>query len=489
MVAASAFSFVQLACASASSTTATVTNQPGAPRWTVRLLPGGDVDVGGIEVRLCFNGAAPAHVGPEYAAAAVYLMDMPVAIDGDDRVLGPLPVDDRGIDTRRLPAGACVAFVVDVEAAATAFDSQAVAEVVGRSLLLSPDVWLWRPQPWPDGVDGGTLVVEKDDHLDLAVPFASDRDGTYLVSASTFALQSWSAVGRFRSRTTVVKRRDTTLTVSWLDDAAEGIDAVTLTSWLEVAIDDVAAVSGAFPVERVRVLVVPRPGTRPVLSGFLGRGGGVSAVLHVATGPLQHDDRLDEDGRWVLTHELAHALLPPVRRGDAWLNEGLTTWQQEMLPVLAKRRPLGVATDQLAIGLHTGLQRARGDQLSLERACTEMDERHSYQHCYWGGAALAALLATDVGDAGVFALIRALGKAAAFDANPQPATALLQAVSSSSSDPLARRAAAALLGLWQQHKNAPFPADDNAVDGYVWPADPEPVIDNEAAAVPPAVVE
>ena len=446
----------------------------GAPRWSVRLLPGGDVDVGGIDTVLCFDGKAPARVVPEHPGAAPYLMDMPLALDAAGGILGPLPVDERGIDTAKLPAGACVAFVVDVEAAAKAFDSQALAEVVDRSLLLSPDVWLWRPDPWPADVAAGTLVVDsppagdEQGDLQLAVPFPIDKaKKAYVVAASTFALQSWSAVGRLRERTTVVARKGTTLTISALGDVGDGIDAATLNAWLEVAIDDVAAVSGRFPVDHVRVLVLPRAGTRAVLGGFLGRGGGASALFHVGTGPLKQEDDpelIDDDGRWVLTHELAHALLPPVRRGDAWLNEGLTTWQQERLPVLAGRRPAATATAQLAIGLRTGHHRAVADGLSLERACAEMDERRSHQHCYWGGAALAVVLANDVGDDGVFALIRALGATAAFDASAQPALTLLQAVSSSpAADPLARRAASALATLWRQHKNAPFPVDEHGV--------------------------
>ena len=466
-------------------------------------MPGGDVDVGGIDIVLCFDGPAPPRVIPEHPGAAPYLMDMPVAVDAAGRVLGVLAVDERGIDTTRLPKGACVGFVVDVESAAKALDSQALAEVVGRDLLLSPDVWLWRPDPWPAHVDHGALVVETDnsiendvDDLQLAVPFPIDSTtGGWVVPATTFALQSWSAVGRLRARTTVVTRQRTIVTVSALGDVGEGIDSATLKAWLEVAIDDVAVVHSAFPVDRVRVFVIPRPGTRAVLGGFLGRGGGASALFHVGTGPLRidADTAVDDDGRWVLTHELAHALLPPVRLGDAWLNEGFTTWQQEHLPVLAGRRAVDVANAEVAIGLRTGRRRADADQLTLERACTEMAERHSYQHCYWGGAALAVLLAADVGDDGVFALIRALGKSRPFDASPQPALTLLQAVTTSSSDPLARRAATALVALWQQHKNAPFPviADAAEVDGFVWPNDSavDDMVDNEASHTPVPIVQ
>ena len=85
-----------------------------------------------------------------------------------------------------------------------------------------------------------------------------------------------------------------------------------------------------------------------------------------------------------------------------------------------------------------------------------MDTRGSHQHCYWSGARLTALLADEVGDDGVFALVRALHALAPQDALPAPALTLLQAATTSP-DPLAAQAATALLRLWNTHKHAPFP--------------------------------
>jgi len=442
---------------------------PSTPRWQVRLLPGVDVDVGVIAARLCFDGPPPPRVGPEHGPALRHLVGAPQAVSGDGAVVGELPLLDDGIDTAGLPPGGCVAFDVDVEAAARAIERRDLAAVVGRALLVSPDVWLWRPRPWPRGVVAGSLVV--DDDAKVALPFAPLGPGRFEVRSSTFALQSYAALGAFAGRFAHA-RRGGVLDVVRL--AAGGVDDERLRRWLDVAIDDVAAPLQRFPVARVLVLVWPGDGERPILSAFLGRGGGASAVFLVADRAVDsdHDDVDDDGGRWVLTHELGHALLPPVRRADAWFNEGLTTWHQEVLPVAAGRRERRVAAEQLAIGFRTGAGRARRDGLSLQRACAEMDRHGSYQHCYWGGAALVELLADDVGDAGVFALVKAVHALGPVDAAPSSAEDLLtMVVASPSASGPAKRAAKRLMALWRTHRDGLFP-DVAAVrdgDGMQWP--------------------
>jgi hypothetical protein len=431
------------------------------PRWSVRLLPGVDVDVGVVATRLCFDGPPPPRVGPEHGPALKHLVGTPRAVSVDGVVGDALVVVDDGIVTAGLAPGACVAFDVDVEAAARVIDARDVAAVVGRAVLASPDVWLWRPKPWPRDVVAGTLVV--DDEAKVALPFRALGGGRFEVRSSAFALQSYSALGGFAGRR-AHDRRGVVLDVVRL--LPGGVDDGRLSTWLDVAIDDVAAPLGRFPVGRMLVFVWPMAGERPILSAFLGRGGGASAVFLVADRVVDGDnsDVDDDGGRWVLTHELAHALLPPVRRADAWLNEGLTTWHQEVLPMAAGRRTRAVASAQLAIGFRTGAGRARRDGLSLQRACAEMDRFGSYQHCYWGGAALIELLADDVGDDGVFALVRAVQALGPVDAAPSSAETL---------SALAKRAAKRLMALWKRHRDGHFPdvASVRDGDGFTLPDD------------------
>ena len=436
-----------------------VARQPRPPRsvpdWSVRLQPGVDVDVGVVAIRLCFDGPAPARVGPEHGPALSHLVGEARAVTAEGVEVGALPVLDDGIDTSALQPGQCVAFDVDVESAARAIDRRDLAAVVGRAVVVSPDVWLWRPRPWPPGVIAGRLVV--DDDAQVALPFRPLGPGRFEVRSSTFALQSYAAFGAFAGRFAHVRQRGVLEVVRL---APGGVSDERLRRWLDVAIDDVAAPLQRFPVDRVLVLVWPGEGERPILSAFLGRGGGASAVFLVADHAVDadHDDVDDDGGRWVLTHELGHALLPPVRRADAWFNEGLTTWHQEVLPVAAGRRERRVAAAQLEIGFRTGAGRARRDGLSLQRACAEMDRHDSYQHCYWGGAALVELLADDVGDDGVFALVRAVHALGPVDAAPSSAEGLLtMVVSSKTTSGPAKRAAKRLLALWRTHRDGLFP--------------------------------
>jgi hypothetical protein len=446
--------------------------------WTVSLLAGGDTDVGAVETLLCFAGPPPARVRPENLAALPWLIDLP---HKSDRRGGPGPalaVDDNGIITDQIGDDACVVFVVDVEAAARAINDVDVLGVVGRALVGSPDAWLWRPAPFV-ATDARLVVEERAESagLSLAVPFARDDAGRFVVPPSTYRLQSFGALGRFEE--TVVQapahvpeaqRGRLRLVAVDVAGSGSGVDLATVRAWLEVAMGDVAVPAGRFPVDDVLVLWVPQAGRRPVIAGFLGRGGGNSAIFFAGKGPLVVDDDpelVDEEGRWVLTHELAHLWLPPVDRADGWLNEGLTTWHQEVLPAAAGRRPRATAQAQLEIGFRTGALRAEQDSLTVEESCRLMAARGSYQHCYWSGARLVSLVADALGDDAVFALAAALRAQGPSDAAPRRALDLLQAVASSSSSSssssststssAAQAAARLLMLLWEQQKAAPFP--------------------------------
>ena len=424
------------------------------------MLAGGDVDVGAVATRVCFVGAPPAHVAPENPAALQWLMDVPRRSDRRGHEGAPVGVDEVGIVTGDLGDDTCVSFVVDVEAAARAINDADVAGIFGRAVVGSPDAWLWRPKPWMGG-DARLVVHAEEAGLNAAVPFGVDGDGRYVVPPSTFALQCFTALGKLQART--LERRGAALRVVRVDQG--GLDDEELDAWLNVAVDDVSVPLGRFPVDAALLLLVPVSGRRPLIAGFLGRGGGTSALFYLGKGPFDVVDDpeiLDEDGRWVFTHELAHTLLPPVARGDGWLNEGVTTWHQEVLPAAAGRRGRADADAQLKVGFTTGAARAREDHLTVEQSCRLMTQRGSYQHCYWSGARLTALLADVVGDDGVFALVRALHDLRPQDATPTPALTLLKEAAASSSDATAQKAASTLLQLWEQQKQAPFPSSTAA---------------------------
>jgi len=436
------------------TTPAPAASSAAAVEWRIALLEGGDADVGAVETRLCFRGPPPKRVAPENRQALPWLLDLPHVSDRRGGPGRPLDVDDDGIVTADIGDDACIAFVVDIEAAARAIDNADVAALIDRAIVGSPDAWLWRPSPF---ISDGRLVVNGDADLVAALPFPKNDDGSLRVSPRAFKLQCFTALGRLQLRTLEARGARFQLART----TAMGLNDAELDAWLRVAIDDVAVPLGRFPVDDILLLLVPTAGRRQVLSGFLGRGGGASALFYLGVGPFDEKDDpeiLDEDGRWVFTHELAHTLLPPIAQGDGWLNEGITTWQQEVLPAAVGRRERGVAEGQLAVGFRTGAARAEKDGLSAEDACRLMAARGSHQHCYWAGARLMALLADDVGDEGVFALVRLLHGLHKTDATPTAATDILrQAAATAADDVNGAAAARQLLQLWETHRSEPFP--------------------------------
>jgi hypothetical protein len=450
--------------------------------WHVTFHGGEAIDVGSLETRLCFSGAPPLRVAPEGYAARRGLRENPALWTPMQGRGAPVPVDDDGIVTAGLSPGACVHFTVDLEGWARELQRPDQVVSVGRTVVASPDVWLWRPRPWPAGAMG-SLVVDAAPSArgaQLAAPFA--RDGAaWRVPPSTYVQTTYAALGHFDEAKLV---HDASVVDAIFLPGSNPLEQATLTRWLDVALSDVAVVFGRVPVTSLMVFIVPLAARRAVLAGFLGRGGGRAHALvlvgdvastkdpdthergarhdhdredvHAPQADADPDDEEDDQGRWVLTHELAHLLLPPVRREDAWLNEGLATWHQEMLPARAGRRTERSARARLMQGFATGALRAREDRLSLQEACAQMDARLSYQHCYWGGARLIELLVEDVGQGALDAFIAALNERAALDATPQRARALLHQVAVSG-PPLAAQAARRLAALWSRFAHEPFP--------------------------------
>ncbi|MCC7109630.1 MAG: hypothetical protein IT382_10100, partial [Deltaproteobacteria bacterium] len=159
---------------------------------------------------------------------------------------------------------------------------------------------------------------------------------------------------------------------------------------------------------------------------------------------------------WALTHELAHALLPPVDGADAWLNEGIATWYQDLL---ARRAGL-IADDhgywsELLRGLRTGRGRAEEDRLSLAQASQHMRQTGAYQHAYWAGVALALQAEVEARQQGASLddLVRELRRRFPDDDQTRPALALLAAVSEGKAGVAAR----ALERAFHAHKDQPWP--------------------------------
>lgn len=434
------------------------------------LLPDDAGRVGGVALRYCLPstsstsstasasvasvasgiaGRWPRRLVPENRRGLGFLVS---ATDDQGRAL---TVDAEGVRTRDVVG--CVRLVVDIGRMADALADKDLAMRAGDDLVVTPDLWLWRAGPEDDRPRAGAELLL---HLDAApfqavLPWTRRERQRLAVAPSTWALKSDAAFGRFDVEE--LEAGGARFVVARLDD---GRAPAALSAWIAASVEAVALVNGRYPLESVNVLVVPTHVTRPVVVGFFSRGGGATATFFVGEGgPDIADDDLDATGRWAITHELAHALLPPVRPRDAWFNEGLTTWHQDLLA----RRAGMLADDEsywreLVRGLETGRARAHSDQLSLEAASTRMHETAAYQHAYWGGVAVMLLAEVEARGQGASLedLVVAL-RARFADDRPRSAVELLQALEAEVAPGPAAIAARAIRQTWERHKAAPFP--------------------------------
>lgn len=392
-------------------------------------------------------------------------------ISAHDDTGAPMPHDGSGVQTRG--AQGCVRVVLDIADLVDRLGDPDIATRAGDDVILSPDAWLLRAGEEERPTEGPELLVRVEPGpLAALLPWAAlDEDdvqgtGRLAVDASSYRLKSETVFGVFP-----VEELDVAgarFRIARLDD---GRAPEPLTDWIASAARAVALVHGRFPIDRVNVLVIPTHVERPVVVGFFSRGGGATVTFVVGDSSMEvSTDDLELTGRWTITHELAHALLPPVLATDAWFNEGLTTWHQDLLA-----RRAGLILDDarywlsLVRGLETGRLRAEEDGVSLETASTRMRELGSYQHAYWGGAALMLLADVEARRQGSSLEQLAVHLRNAHDDDRAlPARTLLESVGSGP----ARIAASALLAAWDTHRTRSFPDVEPvlaALGVEVWP--------------------
>lgn len=431
-----------VACAPAAPTLGPPTPEPLVMDVDMDLLPDAAGGFGGVSLRYCPGASRPRRLVPENRRARPFLVS---ATDDEGQAL---PLDDQGVRTRDLIG--CARLVIDVARMADTLDDKDLAQRVGDDVIATPDLWLWRPEPFSE--DARLRLRAEPSAFDAALPWVQEDGARLLVSPATYRLKSDAAFGRFA--TEELQLAGTRLAVARLDD---GRAPPALARWLTESVRAVATVPGSYPAARVNVLVVPTHVSRPIVVGFYSRGGGPTALFYVGdTAPELDDADLEATGRWALTHELAHALLPPVQPQDAWLNEGIATWYQDLLA-----RRTGLLRDdvsywtELLRGLQTGRARAAEDRLSLVEASQRMHATGAYQHAYWGGVALALLAEVEAAEQGASLddWVRELRRRFPHDDQARSARQLLAAIDSGKASVAAR----ALERAFERHKDEPWP--------------------------------
>jgi hypothetical protein len=147
--------------------------------------------------------------------------------------------------------------------------------------------------------------------------------------------------------------------------------------WIATSGRTVAAYYGRFPVDRVKVLVVPVDGAG-VRSGtaFAMRGAAVRIVL----GRAVTERQLADD--WIVVHELVHLAFPSVATEHHWIEEGLATYVESVARAQAGRLTAERVWGDFVRSMPKGLP-AENDQ--------GLDHTPTWGRTYWGGAMFCLL--------------------------------------------------------------------------------------------------
>jgi hypothetical protein len=146
----------------------------------------------------------------------------------------------------------------------------------------------------------------------------------------------------------------------------------TILDWVRISARAVSIYYGRFPVNSLRLLLVPVAGPRVRGGTTWGYRG---AAIRVLVGGDSNEDALHRD--WVLVHEMVHTALPDMEERHNWLSEGLAVYVEPIARVQAGA--LSAAEVWLAMmhDMPKGLPQA-GDE--------GLDNTDTWGRRYWGGA-------------------------------------------------------------------------------------------------------
>ncbi len=147
--------------------------------------------------------------------------------------------------------------------------------------------------------------------------------------------------------------------------------------WIKLSAQAVSVYYGRFPVDSVRLLIVPAPGK--------GIGGGQAfghrgAAIRVIVGSETTEAEFKDD--WRLVHEMIHTALPRVRRRHSWLSEGLAVYVESIARAQAGHLKPEVIWRDFVRAMPKGLPQD-GDE--------GLDNTPTWGRTYWGGAVFCLL--------------------------------------------------------------------------------------------------
>jgi hypothetical protein len=155
-----------------------------------------------------------------------------------------------------------------------------------------------------------------------------------------------------------------------------------LLDWIRASAKAVSVYYGRFPVDSLKLLLVPVEGSRV-------RGGTTWAfrgpAIRVLLGRHSGEDDLRRD--WIMVHEMVHLALPHMDERNAWLSEGLAVYVEPIARVQSGDLNAGDVWQAMMRDMPKGLPQA-GDQ--------GLDNTDTWGRKYWGGAMFCLLADVEI---------------------------------------------------------------------------------------------
>jgi hypothetical protein len=348
-------------------------------KYTVAI----DSDLSTLNVRACFDGAAPAALFAESLDAPLALTDF--RVERSRKSIEP----GGSISLRSVPENGCVLYQVDVSRPIRQHDRTGdKIHHIGKDLLTSIGIWFWRPEKLEADEDIEITFVLPDGIAVSAPwsPVASNGAVVFRTGRSPYDWPASVAFGRFKEREIRVGGARLRLAVL---DGTPAADVERMQAWIQDSAKMVADLYGRFPQSQAQILVAPGArGNEPTPWAYVVRGG--SPAAHFFINQRRPIREFFED--WTAVHELSHMLLPYVNSDDIWLSEGVATYYQNVLRARRGRMKALEAWQRLHAGFARGMESAHG--LTLAQATESMYRDDTYMRVYWEGAAM--LLIADV---------------------------------------------------------------------------------------------
>ena len=263
---------------------------------------------------------------------------------------------------------------------------------VGASILSNPGIWLLEPEGSTDYVVRFHLSVG----MQVSAPW-TPLDATYTSYQLSAGASGWDpqvAFGPFKNTPLTVGNAQLDVVYLKADKArsAREVSEGELMGWIERVAGHVLHSYGAFPVQRVQVLLVSVEGVEGRIARsksavpfarVLRRGG--LAVQFFIRPSAGLEEFMDD---WTATHEFSHLLIPYVRRSDGWLSEGVASYYQNVLRARAGDLSEREAWNKLYQGFERG---RRADYTDTLAQSIRNDGENRTMRMYWSGAAIALM--------------------------------------------------------------------------------------------------